>query len=121
MTDRRKKGCPNEDCERHQKKVKLAATEVYCPKCGAELIFVCEKCFKEIEDLGPEHRKCALCEAKAEEQREKIKEAVKKGGKYVAAIAMAIGGKVAADFKNDAVKKGAKIIEDTVRKIPKKK
>ena len=38
-TDKRKKGCPNEECEQHQKKVKLKATESYCSKCGTELIY----------------------------------------------------------------------------------
>lgn len=46
-------------------------------KCGSRLIFVCEKCFAEIEDIDHSHKKCKRCEAEATEKKEKAKDTVK--------------------------------------------
>lgn len=63
--DRRKKCCPNEQCEMHKKKKTKKASEKYCSICGTQLVYVCAKCFKEIEDKGVEHRVCRHCEAQS--------------------------------------------------------
>ena len=62
--DNRKKGCPNEVCDMHIKQTKMRANYLFCPICSTELVFVCSKCFKKINDEGPHHKYCALCEAK---------------------------------------------------------
>ena len=126
--DRRKKGCPNEECERHQNKVKLKATEEFCPKCGTPLIFVCAKCFREIEDIDPKHRICKLCEAKQEEKRAEIVKKVKRGGEKAAVkageiagnIAGGVGGKVVKNVQGQVIDKGAKAINGVVDKVLKK-
>lgn len=90
--DNRKKGCPNINCQMNVKKVKQTAENDFCPKCGTKLIFVCSKCFDEIEDLGKKHRICKKCEIEAAEKaakgKAKAKDIVGKGLKAVGTVAM---------------------------------
>ena len=79
--DKRKKGCPNEACELHKKQVKQGVEVDYCPKCGTKTIFVCEKCFCEIQDIDEKHIICDRCEA---ERKQKLEE-TKEKGKEIAA------------------------------------
>lgn len=120
-TDRRKKGCPNESCERHQKKIMLNATEEYCPKCGTKLIYVCSKCFREIEDIDPKHRICSLCEAEGQEKKDAAADKVKKVGKgaigFVVPVVIGAGGKIVKNLQNDAVKKTVKVVEAAAKKV----
>ena len=124
VTDRRKKGCPNESCERHQKKIMLKATEEYCPKCGTKLIYVCAKCFREIEDIDPKHRICSLCEAAGQEKKDAAAGKVKSAGKAVAGVVtpviIAAGGKIVKDLQKDSTKKIAKVVEETAAKMIRK-
>lgn len=96
-TDLRKKGCPNEECERHQRKVMLPATEEYCPKCGTPLIYVCARCFKEIEDTDPSHRICSLCEAQIQERNARI---MNTGAKVIEGISAVISPVVLGAFSS---------------------
>jgi len=133
--DRRVKGCPNEDCRMHSTRKKFSSRFNYCPECGSELIFVCEKCFSEIEDLGPEHRKCRLCEAEEAAKKEKVKDTAKNAAMIVADVApgkalefgaglavAALGGakkegvKQAAAVGGKAVKKAVEIIPKVIVK-----
>ncbi len=88
MSDKRKKGCPNECCEIHVRKVKHKAEINYCPICGTELLYVCSKCFSEIENIDEKHRICALCKAEYEEKHRGRVEKLKSGGKLVATTAL---------------------------------
>ena len=123
-TDKRKKGCPNEDCERHQKKIMLKATEEFCPKCGAKLIFVCAKCFREIDDIDEKHKICSLCEAEAQEKKDAAADKAKKAGKAVAGvitpIIVGVAGKVIKDGQKGAINKGVKAVEQVAQEIIKK-
>jgi predicted amidophosphoribosyltransferase len=49
--DNRKKGCPNSDCQMNIKKIRQSTENDFCPKCATRLVFVCSKCFDEIEDI----------------------------------------------------------------------
>ena len=122
--DRRIKGCPNEACECHMKR-KYKVDDQYCTKCGAPLIFVCAKCFCEIEDLGHKHTICKACEAKAQERKEHIKDTVKtKGAKAIGVatpIAVGIGNTLLKDGQKCAVNKGSKVIKEVARKLITKK
>ena len=119
--DKRKKGCPNESCERHQKKIMLKATEEYCPKCGTKLIYVCSKCFREIEDIDPKHRICSLCEAEGQEKKDAAADKAKKVGKgaigLVVPVVIGAGGKIVKNLQNDAVKKTVKVVEAAAKKV----
>ena len=121
--DNRKKGCPNIDCTYNKDKVFQKADVNYCPKCGSLLVFVCAKCFSEIEDSGPEHKICAHCEAKADQNMDKIKGGVKKAGQVAGSVAVAVGSAVVAkalpQVKNIIVDKGAKVTVDFVKDIMK--
>ena len=86
-------------------------------------MFVCAKCFCEIEDRGPEHKICAHCEAKADQNVDRIKDGLKKAGQIAGSAALAIGSAVAAkalpQVKKIVVDKGAKVAVDVVKHIVK--
>ena len=121
--DKRVKGCPNEACEMHTKKKKQPAENDYCPKCGAKLIFVCEKCFCEIEDIDSKHKLCLRCEAEASEKKEKMKEDVKNMGSKVVAFGAAGVAAVGAGMKNEGLKNaknlGVEVVKKAVEVAPK--
>ena len=121
--DNRKKGCPNLNCVYNQDKVFQKADVNYCPKCGTPLMYVCAKCFGEIEDNGPDHKICAHCEAKADQNLDRIKDGLKKAGQVAGSAAVALGGAVAAkafpQVKKVVVDKGSRIVVDAVKHIMK--
>ena len=89
MKDNRKKGCPNPECKKNMEHVLFKATAKYCVECATPLVFVCKDCFKKIEDLGPKHILCNLCEAKHKDDpmigvKKTVKKAAKNTGKAVA-------------------------------------
>lgn len=120
MKDKRAKGCPTENCVMHTEKVKQSADNDFCPKCGAKLVYVCKKCFRQIEDVDPKHQICELCEAKAEEKHREWKDKAKgiaaKGIIPVAAIGAGIVNKVGKDFEKEVINKGAKVVEAMLKK-----
>lgn len=126
--DKRKKGCPNEACELHKKQVKQGVEVDYCPKCGTKTIFVCEKCFCEIQDIDEKHIICDRCEAerkqKLEETKEKGKEIAAKGGKviigFVGSIIVGVGNGIKKEGVKQAVKKGGDIAIKVINKVAKK-
>ena len=119
--DNRKKGCPNTACENNKNNVSQRADVNFCPKCGTPLVFVCAKCFSEIEDLGPEHRICARCEAVADQNLDRIKDGLvrvgKTGGAAVATLGIAIASKAIPGVKKVVVDKGAKVVVDVVKHV----
>lgn len=121
MNDRRKKGCPNEHCIQHINKVKNNAEIDYCPKCGSKLIFVCEKCFSQIEDIDLRHRICIRCKTEAEEKREK---AIEKGNeiakKYLVMPVVGIVAGIVVNVQKDAIKKGTEFAKNIVDNLGKK-
>lgn len=102
--DKRVKGCPTEGCQMHDEKKRRPADDEFCPKCGARLIFVCKKCFCEIEDIDSDHRICARCEAELKDKQKEAKELIQKGGAATVAAAMALPK--AYNFVKDVIKKG---------------
>lgn len=121
--DRRVKDCPNETCPMNKEKKKQPADNEYCPKCGSRLIFVCEKCFAEIEDIDYSHKKCKRCEGEAVEKKEKAKDAVKNAAGKAGAAGVAVVGAVAAGIQKEGVKQaaaaGSKVVKEAVKVIPK--
>ncbi len=127
--DKRIKGCPNENCEQRQKKIKYKSSDEYCPKCGSRLIFVCNKCFSQIEDIDPSHKICKRCEAESQEKKDKVIDIAK--GVAAAAgsgvllfgtnIVHGIANNIGKDIKKEAVDIGTKAIKDVVANIISKK
>ena len=122
--DRRKKGCPNELCERHQKRIMYKTTEEYCPKCGTKLIYVCSKCFREIEDIDPEHKICSLCEAEKQEKKEAAVGKAKSAGKAAVGLVLPVlfgaTGTIVKDLQKESTKTIVKAVEEAATKIIKK-
>lgn len=79
------KGCTNSQCIATKKKIKYKATEDFCSKCGAPLVYVCPKCYTPIEK---NEKLCAIHQAKKEDQKDKAIKVVKEGGAFVAAAAV---------------------------------
>ena len=121
--DRRAKGCPNETCPMHKGKKKQSSENGFCPKCGSRLIFVCEKCFAEIEDIDYSHRKCKRCEAEAVEKKEKAKDTVKEAAGKAGAAGVAVVGAAFAGIQKEGVKQaaaaGSKVVKEVIKVIPK--
>ena len=92
--DKRVKGCPNENCERHEKKYKYKATDRYCTICGEPLILVCERCHCEIGDEGIDHKMCARCEAILADRKEQVVKNVKGVAKGAAMVVPVAAGKL---------------------------
>ena len=92
MKDKRIKACPNPDCSKNKKHAKFKAEDTYCTECASRLVFVCAKCGRALEDRGPEHRICPVCEAKKADQRDRIIDAGQKvGGGLLAVGSLVIG------------------------------
>lgn len=121
--DRRSKGCPNEKCVMHIDKKTLNADNDFCPKCGTKLIYVCAKCFTEIEDIGETHRKCKRCEAEADAKKERAKETAKKAAGKVGAVGATVVGAVIAGAQKEGVKQaasaGAEVVKKAAEAVPK--
>ena len=119
-TDKRVKGCSNPECVNHIKKIKMKAENEYCPKCGAELVFVCKKCFKEIQDIDENHSICTHCIEEAQEKKEKRIEKVKDYGKKAAVAAgtgvLAVGGKIVTKVMKDEEKELVKVGVEVAKK-----
>ena len=62
--DKRVKGCPEPGCARHNEHYKYKPDDMFCTLCGSQLVYVCAKCFKEIEDTEDQRRYCEECKPK---------------------------------------------------------
>jgi hypothetical protein len=76
----RVKGCVNEKCIAHEKKVLYEENEEYCSKCGVKLDYVCKtkKCYTFLEKSDGKY--CIKCQAKKEDRKDEAKKAVFKVG-----------------------------------------
>ena len=85
------KGCGNESCEAHQKKLICKESEAFCSKCGRPLVYVCKDCYTQ---LPPDTDKyCVRCLAKHEDRKDKAKKVAAWVSGTVGTGAMAIFGK----------------------------
>lgn len=92
MKDKRVKGCPNPDCSKNREHAKFKAEDTYCTECASELVFVCAMCGRALEDSGPNHRICSICEAEKADRRDKAIDFGKKAiGCGFAAVSLVIG------------------------------
>ena len=124
MKDKRIKACTNKECEcnKYIAKNKYSSSDSYCKKCGTELVYVCSKCFKRIENIGPEHTLCISCEAEIADKKDKAIGYVKKVGVAIAGVgAVAVNAaknevvKEVANAGKGAVKVGVKIVKDKLK------
>lgn len=111
--DKRIKGCYNLECRRYRKEYKYETTDNFCTICGTPLVFVCVECFEKIEDNGPEHKLCDVCEAKHQARRDAVNQGVDKAKAVAAAGVKIVPEAIALAQKEPVkklVKKGADII-----------
>ena len=66
MKIKAKKGCINSECVMCKKKEHSHKDDLFCPKCGNSLSFVCEKCHTVLEDGTT--KLCVSCQAKKKEE-----------------------------------------------------
>jgi len=73
------KGCSNDSCKAHKKKIIYKESEGFCSTCGSPLVYVCKDCYTQI--LKKDTKYCVRCLAKQEDRKDKNKKmAVKIGG-----------------------------------------
>ena len=118
--DKRVKGCPDPGCARHNEHYKYKPDDMFCTLCGSQLVYVCAKCFKEIEDTEERRKYCEDCkpkqskdssgtqksakkEKKKETKEKKEKKATGKGKEAVSKSVAVIKGK-APHIKERAIK-----------------
>lgn len=74
------KGCSNESCEAHKKKIKYKESEESCSKCRSSLVYVCKDCYTQLPNDTVKY--CVRCLAKHTDRKIKVK---KVGGRVLAA------------------------------------
>ena len=79
------KGCANDSCMAHKKKLTYKEADIFCSKCGKELVFVCKDCYTQLPNDNEKY--CVRCNAKHEDRKDKVK-------KVAAGGALAVGGLV---------------------------
>ena len=108
------KGCTNIQCGQKHKEVKFKEDDLFCPKCGKELSYVCSKCFAPLEEAA---KRCPKCQQKIDNRKAKVKagaSAVAGAAKIAAPVVVAV-----ADFPG--IGKVAKPIAKVAEKLPGKK
>ena len=65
------KGCGNESCETHKKKITYKESEAFCSKCGSPLVYVCKDCHTQLPDDAKKY--CVRCFAEHEDRKDKAK------------------------------------------------
>ena len=80
------KGCGNESCEAHEKKITYKESEAFCSKCGSPLVYVCKDCYTQLPDDTEKY--CVRCHANHEDRKDKAK----KVAAEVGGGALAVGG-----------------------------
>ena len=100
--DKRIKDCPEPGCIRHIEHYKYKPDDMFCTLCGSQLVFVCAKCFKEIDDTEDHRRFCEDCKPEKskenggkqkppkEKKKNKEKKEKKEPGKGKEAVARSV-------------------------------
>jgi len=80
------KGCGNESCEAHKKKITYKESDAFCSKCGSLLVYVCKDCCTQLPDDTEKY--CVRCIAKHDDRKDKAK----KVAAGVGGCTLAVGG-----------------------------
>lgn len=94
---KRNKGCPDEACEAHVRKIKYKSSDQFCSKCGSELVYVCKGCYTILPNAS--NKFCTRCISKTEDRKDKFMGAANKigGGMATFGVAAAALGKIVLD------------------------
>ncbi|MBP3446131.1 MAG: hypothetical protein J6K64_02530 [Clostridia bacterium] len=97
MKIKAKKGCTNPECIQCKKKEHAHKDDLFCPRCGGSLNYVCEKCHTVLADGST--KLCVGCQAKKDDAKEKRNDRLGKIGGGALAIAATVPGIIAAVVK----------------------
>lgn len=88
---RKIKGCGNELCSAHKKKIFYKKSEVFCSNCGSLVVSVCRDCYTQMPDDA--ERRCVRCLAQREDKKDRAR---KVGGGVLAfgGLVLTFGKKV---------------------------
>lgn len=75
---RKIKGCGNESCEAHKKKITYKESEAFCSKCGSPLVYVCKECYTQLSDDAKKY--CVRCSAEHDDRKDKAKKVAARVG-----------------------------------------
>ena len=112
------KGCVNEGCIAKQKKIYFKDSDVYCPKCGQPLFYVCKRCGMKLPDKTRKY--CIRCENEMKDEHDEWGRTIMNGvskGVSKAGKALGEGGKQAADFIGKSSKKVVEAAGDVADEI----
>lgn len=112
------KGCVNEECMAKQKKIYFKDSDIYCPKCGQPLCYVCKRCGMKLPDNTRKY--CIRCENEMKDERDEWGRTIMNGvskGMFKAGKALGEGGKQAADFIGKSSKKVVEAAGDVADEI----
>ena len=115
--DKRSKGCPNSECERNKRQYLYKATDSYCTICGTQLVYVCPKCYRKLDDQGPKHVICSSCEAEREDRKNNFSKWTQSIGSEIGKGAKSISEAFGSGAQ--AIKKTADNIRDDIEEIKK--
>lgn len=87
------KGCANDNCIAHKKKVTYKETEEYCSRCGHPLSYVCKKCYTSLDERG---EYCVIHQAEKDDRADRRE----KGLLAVGSVVLSVGGLVVAKGKD---------------------
>lgn len=101
------KGCINENCIAYEKKMHFKDSDMFCPKCGQPLYYVCKRCGMQLPDDTRKY--CIRCENEIKDQRDEwgktflngIGQGVSKAGKAI----------------SDGSKQAVRLVEDTTNDL----
>lgn len=113
---RNKKICPNEACDDHKKKRKHKATDLYCPICRTELVYI----NPEAENIPVKENVKDKLKQKWDDNKDDIKEKCKVGLGVVKEHAVSIGIGVAGVLVDEFTKDFSKNAASRARKYAKK-
>jgi DNA-directed RNA polymerase subunit RPC12/RpoP len=105
------KGCTNIQCGQKHKEVKFKEDDLFCPKCGKELSYVCGKCFAPLEEAA---KRCPKCQQKVDDRKAKVKA----GASAVAGAAKAAAPVIVAVADIPGIGKVAKPLSAVAKKLP---
>ncbi len=68
------KGCSNESCEAHKKKIAYKEVDLFCPQCGDALAYVCKDCYTQLPNDVTVY--CERCLAEHKDRKDRTKKVV---------------------------------------------
>lgn len=82
------RGCTNDDCAMKHKKKKFKPDDLFCPKCGTKLVYVCADCHDPVEKMNNKY--CGTCQESRDAKKVARKDAAIKVAEKVVPVALPV-------------------------------